>query len=537
MTRSPRRSRRLLLAAPAAAVLLGLAACGGTAAAGGGGGDDGGTFRFALASDPSCLNPRVSGNNDAAYPSRQLVDSLTDQDPETGAIKPWLASSFAVNKAATQFTFTLRDGVTFSDGTPLTADVVKQNFDEIISHGAAQAQSLQFLTGYQRTVVVDDTTARVEFGQPNAQFLQATASHFLGLLAPSSLAVDPVNRCDANIVGTGPFVLDHYTRNTEVVETRRAGYAWGSSLWTHTGEAASARLEFKVIPEAAVRSGSLKSGQVDAIGGVPPQDESTITAGGVTLQVRPNPGQVFTLTPNVRRPALKDVRVRQALSLAVDRASVVKAALSPSYKPATSPVASTTPGYVDLSSRLTYDPERAKTLLDAAGWVPGADGIREKDGQRLTLVTYWATNFNPNQAALELIQQQARQVGIEIDLNSVPIGELQAKLATGDFDLSWGNSTRPDPDILRNTYWRDGTAPYGITDAALVKALKGQQTTVDARSRAADAATAQKVIVDQALGVPVFELTTVLGLRPGVTGVRFDSYSRLQLVAAAATRS
>ena len=536
MTSPTRPSRRLLLAAPLVAALLGTAACGGTTAAGGSR-DAAGSFRFALASDPSCLNPRVAGNNDAAYPSRQLVDSLTDQDPETGAIKPWLASSFEVNKAATQFTFTLRDGVTFSDGTPLTADVVKQNFDEIISHGAAQAQSLQFLTGYQRTVVVDGTTARVEFAQPNAQFLQATASHFLGLLAPSSLSVDPVNRCDANIVGTGPFVLDHYTRNTEVVETRRAGYAWGSSLWTHTGEAASARLELTVIPEAGVRTGSLRSGQVDAIGGVPPQDEATITAGGVTLQVRPNPGQVFTLTPNVRRPALKDVRVRQALSLAVDRASVVKAALSPSYRPATSPVASTTPGYVDLGSELVHDPERAGALLDAAGWVPGADGIRVKDGQRLTLVTYWATNFNPNQAALELIQQQARQVGIEIDLNSVPIGELQARLATGDFDLSWGNSTRPDPDILRNTFWRDGTAPYGITDAALVTALRGQQTTVDAKARAADAATAQRVIVDQALGVPVFELTTVLGLRPGVTGVRFDSYSRLQLVAAASTRS
>lgn len=526
----------LLLVATAVTAALGLSACGGSTSAGGGGGA-GDSFRFALASDPGCLNPRVSGNNDAAYPSRQLVDSLTDQDPETGEIKPWLASAFSVNKAATRFTFTLRDGITFSDGTPLTADIVKQNFDEVIGHGAAQAQSLQFLTGYQRTVVVDEKTARVEFAQANAQFLQATASHFLGLLAPSSLAVDPVARCDANIIGTGPFVLDHYTKNTEVVETRRTGYAWGSSLWTHTGEAVSERLDFKIIPEAGVRTGALRSGQVDAIGGVPPQDESSIISGGVALQVRPNPGQVFTLTPNVKRPALRDVRVRQALSLAIDRESVVKAALSPSYKPATSPVASTTPGWTDLSAQLGHDPAKAASLLDAAGWAPGPEGIRQKDGQPLRLVTYWGTNFNPNQAALELIQQEAKQVGIDIDLNSVPIGELQTKLATGDFDLSWGNSTRPDPDILRNTYWRDGTAPYGITDPTLIKALRGQQTTVDPKARAADAATAQQVIVDQAFGVPVFELTTVLGLRPGVSGVRFDSYSRLQLVAAAASRS
>ncbi|SDS96613.1 peptide/nickel transport system substrate-binding protein [Friedmanniella luteola] len=534
MSTSLRRPGALLLV-PALAAALGLSACGGADSAAGTGDAD--TFTFALASDPGCLNPRVAGNNDAAYPSRQLVDSLTDQDPETGEIKPWLAEKFSVNKTATQFTFTLRDGVTFSDGTPLTAETVQQNFDEIITHGAAQAQSLQFLTGYAETVVVDDRTARVEFDQPNAQFLQATASHFLGLLAPSSLAADPVTRCDGNIVGTGPFVLDHYTKNTEVVETRRPGYAWGSSLWEHTGEAASARLVFKVIPEAGVRSGSLRSGQVDAIGGVPPQDESSLQTGGITLQIRPNPGQVFTLTPNVQRPALADVRVRQALSHAVDRSAVVAAALSPSYEAASSAVASTTPGWTDLGDELTYDPAESKRLLDAAGWTPGADGIREKGGQRLTLVTYWGTNFNPNQAALELIQQQAKQVGIEIDLNSVAIGELQAKLATGDFDLSWGNSTRPDPDILRNTYWRDGTAPYGIDDPALVKALKAQQTTTQQKARFADAATAQEVIVEKAYGVPVFELITVLGLRPGVTGVRFDSYSRLQLVAAAATES
>ena len=530
---TPFRRPGALLLVPALAAALALSACGGGSTTAGAGDAD--TFRFALASDPGCLNPRVAGNNDAAYPSRQLVDSLTDQDPGTGEIKPWLAETFSVDKTATRFTFTLRDGVTFSDGTPLTAAVVQQNFDEIIANGAAQALSLQFLTGYARTVVVDERTARVEFDQPNAQFLQATASHFLGLLAPSSLAADPATRCDGNIVGTGPFVLDHYTKNTEVVETRRPGYAWGSSLWDHTGEAASARLDFKVIPESGVRSGSLRSGQVDAINGVPPQDEASLAAGGTTLQIRPNPGLVFTLTPNIKRPALSDVRVRRALSLAVDRPAVVAAALSPSFEVASSAVAGTTPGWVDLSSQLTHDPAEAERLLEAAGWTEGADGIRQKDGQKLRLVTYWAPVFNPNQTALELIQQQARQVGIELDLNSLPVGELQAKLATGDFDLSWGNSTRPDPDILRNTYWRDGAAPYGIDDPALVKALKGQQTTTDQEVRFADAARAQRVIVDKAYGVPVFELTTVLGLRPGVTGVRFDSYSRLQLVAAAAT--
>ncbi|MFC7624389.1 ABC transporter substrate-binding protein [Microlunatus sp. GCM10028923] len=527
-----------MISVRAGAVIIGvtatllLAGCGGGPQAGQPAADS--TFTFALASDPSCLNPRVAGNNDGAYPSRQLVDSLTDQDPETGEIKPWLAESFKASDDARQFTFTLRDGVTFSDGGRVSAKSIKENFDEIIQHGAEQPNALQFLSGYRRTVVVDELTARVEFETPNAQFLQASASHFLGLLAPSSLATPPAERCAGNLIGSGPFVLDRYTKNTEVVETRREGYAWGSSLWQRSGAAVSQKLIFKVIPESGVRSGALKSGQVDAIGGVPPQDEAALKAGGFTLQVRPNPGQVFALRPNLKRAPLTDVRVRQALSAAIDRDAVVKAVLSPSFGTASSTLARTTPGWVDLSAGLQSDPDRARQLLDQAGWTPGPDGIRTKEGKRLTLLTYWSTNFNPNQAALELIQQQAREVGIELDLNSAPIGDLQSKLATGEFDLSWGNSTRPDPDILRNVYWQNGNTPYGLSDRKLIKLLDGQQATNDQAERNRLAGQAQQIIIDEAYGIPVFELTTVLGLAKGVEGVRFDSYSRLQLHGAVA---
>jgi peptide/nickel transport system substrate-binding protein len=515
-----------------------LAACGGGAGADtGAAAQQKDTFTFALASDPSCLNPRVAGNNDAAYPARQLVDSLTDQDPRTGRIVPWLATKFSVNKNATVFTFTLRQGVTFSDGTPFTATSVKQNFDEVVANGAVQPQSLQFLSGYQRTVVVNDHVARVRFSEPNAQFLQATASHFLGMLAPSSLKTAPADRCTGHLIGTGPYTLDHYSKNTEVVEHRRRGYDWGSSLWSDKGEAVTPNLVFKVIPESGVRSGALKSGQVDAIGGVPPQDEQALKSGGFTLQVRPNPGQVFSLVANEKSDLGKDLAVRQALSKAIDRQAVVKAVLSPSFNPATSTLAKTTPGWTNLSADLRTDQAGAKKLLQADGWTAGPDGIRTKGGRRLTLKTYWATNFNPNQAALELIQQQAKAVGIDLDLNSVPIGELQTTLASGKFDLSWGNSTRPDPDILRNVYWANGNSAYGVDDPALVKQLQAQQETTDDSARYAAAAAAQKIIVQKAYGIPVFELTTVLGLGKHATGIRFDSYSRLQFHDARVTGS
>ncbi|NYI72141.1 peptide/nickel transport system substrate-binding protein [Naumannella cuiyingiana] len=525
-----RRYARLGLAALGAGLALALTACGG--AGGNPAGDTPSEFRFALASDPGCLNPRVAGNNDAAYPSRQLVDSLTDQDPETGEIVPWLAESFTQSDDAKEFTFKLRPGVTYSDGTPVDARSVKDNFDEVIRNGASQGTSLQFLSGYAGTDVVDELTARVRFREPNAQFLQASASHFLGLLAKSSLDTDPADRCAGNLVGSGPFVLESYAANSEVVETRRADYDWGSSLWARKGAAASDRLIFPIIAESGVRSGSLRSGQVDAIGGVAAQDEQALSAAGFTLQSRPNPGVVFGLRFNVKRPITSDVRVRRAFARAIDAGAITSAVLSPSFRAASSPIAANTPGWVDLSEQLRPDPAAAAALLDEAGWLTGPDGIRVKDGERLHLVAYWGTNFNPNQAALELQQQQLRAVGIELELRQTQIGKLNETLSTGDFDLAWGNSTRPDPDILRNIYWQDGVAPYGIEDKELIKEFTALQRTTDRAARLRHAENAQRIIIEQAYTAPVFELTTVLGLSKQARDVRFDSYSRLQLHAA-----
>lgn len=523
-----RATRRPAIALVGAALAVStLAACGANSAAGA---DEAGEkFTFALASDPSCLNPRVAGNNDAAYPSRQLVDSLTDQDPETGEIKPWLAESFEANSDATAYTFRLRPGVSFSDGTPLTADIVRANFDEVISNGAEQPTALSFLNNYSRTDVVDEHTAVVHFDKPNAAFLQATASHFLGLLAPSSLQTAPPDRCAGNLVGTGPFVLDHYTAATEVVEHRRDDYAWGSSLWQEPNRpAASRQLVFKVIPEAGVRTGVLKSRQVDAIGGVPPQDEAGLEQGKrFGLQARANPGLVFGWRVNVKRPIVADENVRRALTRAIDRQAVTSSVLSDNYAPATSTIARTTPGWSDGSAALAHDVDGAKALLDRAGWIEGPDGIRVKDGRPLKLKAIWATNFNPNQPALELLQQQLRTVGVEVELVQSEIGNYNALQKQGDYDLTWGNSTRPDPDILRASY--GSASNLGIDDPELAEALQAQLSTADPAGRAAAAARAQEIVVDKGYGLPVFELTTVLGLGEHTTGVRFDSYSRLQL--------
>ncbi|MFD0024665.1 ABC transporter substrate-binding protein [Streptomyces sp. NPDC058382] len=528
----PRPQRRTALASLAAVTALSLSAtaCSSSSAddAGGSTPHSGGRLTFALASDPICVDPQQAGNNDAIYPARQLVDSLTDQDPKTGKIVPWLAKSWEVSKDAKTFTFHLREGATFSDGTPVDAASVKSNFDGIVGLGAKAVLGSSYLGGYRSTTVIDEHTAEVRFSTPNAQFLQATSTFTLGLLAESTVKLPAGKRCTDNLVGSGPFTLVDYTPNKSVEERRRPGYAWGSSLWSHKGPAYLEQLSFKVIPESGVRTGSLQSGQVDAVGGVAPQDEAGLESAGLAVRSRANPGLPFALSANVARPITKDVRVRQAIQKAVDRQEIVDTVLSGSYEPATSALASTTADYTDLGDALGHDAAGAGKLLDEAGWRTGSDGIRTKNGKKLALKVVWASNFGPNQTALELIQQQLKKVGIDITLQSTTIGDFVSLRQKGDYDFSWGNSTRVDPDILR-TGFSGRLLNFGhLSDSELDGVLDKQASASDPKRRAAYVAQAQKIVLDKAYSIPAFELTTVLGLSKKVHDLDFEASSRLQ---------
>ena len=182
---------------------------------------DGGDLVFAIANDPISLNPSGTGSgNDTWYVTRQLVDSLLYQDPETSELEPWLATSYTANADATVFTFELRDDVTFSDGTALTAESVKATFDDIVAAGALSPSVAAFV-GYQETVAVDDDTVEVHFAKPNAAFPNATAAVGLGIVGAATLAVPYEERADgASLVGTGPFTLESYTKDVSTVLDR-----------------------------------------------------------------------------------------------------------------------------------------------------------------------------------------------------------------------------------------------------------------------------------------------------------------------------
>ncbi|WP_458686964.1 ABC transporter substrate-binding protein [Nocardia tengchongensis] len=528
------RVRRPAVLAGALAAVATLAACGGGDATPtgepSGPPQAGGTLRYGLSSAPTCSDPAQSSTNQTIYVTRQVVDSLVDQDPDSGQLRPWLADTWAVSQDAKQFTFHLKDGVTFSDGTPLTADSVRKNLDSIVALGGAKAPlAASYLAGYAGSTVLDPRTVRVDFAAPNAQFLQATSTPQLGIQSEATVAKAADDRCLGTNIGSGPFTYTEWKQNASATLAKRAGYAWGSTVFASQGEAHLDKIVFTVVPESGVRTGSLATGQLDVVSDALPQDIPQIEGGGGRVQFTANPGIPFGLQANVTRGPLRDPAVRAALVAAINRKELVDTVLGPQFKAASSVLASRTPGYVDLSARVKYDPDAAKKQLDQAGWVPGADGIRVKDGQRLSAGVIFAPVFAANQPILELTQQQLRAVGFDLRLEPLSVAESTVRQNNKDFDFDYYNSTRADGDILRTTFAVDQRNLNARGPAEPLDALLAQQlAATDPAARTRIVGDAQTAVLDQGLWIPTIELSQAIGVGKGVAGVKFEASARLQ---------
>lgn len=530
-----RTTRRHAVVATMASVALVLAACGDGADAGGPAGDDGpevagepeygGTLRVAYSADAENYDPHQRPQLHARTISRNIADTLTDQDPETGEILPWLATDWEISDDVTEFTFTLRDDVTFSDGTPLTAEVVKANFDRIIEIGPLAFVAAGLLRGYVESEVIDEHTVTVRFDEPNAQFLQATAVQSLSILAPATLELDPDEVAAGNVIGSGPYVLESYDPNDGIRLTVREDYAWGSPLYQNTGRGYFDEIDLSFITEPSTIAGAVSSGQVDYAYLLSPESVSGIEASTAELHPTIMPAISIPIVPLLHREIFADENTRKALNYATDRDALVASAFEGRYEPATAVLTPSNPGYADLSDVITYDPAEAERLLEEAGWTEvGDDGIRSNaDGQRLTVEIQYTTPTT-FETAFQLLQQQWAQVGIEFVLT--PVSDLSDySIHDYPFDLSTWSQTRADPDVLRtvySSYYENQSFLFGHADEDVDALLDELQSTVDEAERVQVSEEVQRLLIERGYTVPLYNLTQYGAYDGELLGVHAD---------------
>ncbi|WP_169914607.1 ABC transporter substrate-binding protein [Rhodococcoides yunnanense] len=453
---------------------------------------------------------------------RPLVDSLVYQNPVDGSLNPWLAQSWSSNDTATEFSFVLRTDVTFSDGTPLDAAAVKQTWDEIVGLGAQAATANSLLSGYIESTVTAPDTITTRFSSPKSSFVQAASTTSLAPISPVAWTVSPQERCAGKFTGTGPFTLETIQSKERVTLVRRADYHWGPDSWT-PGPAALSRIEFDLIKEPGVQFDALSSGTVDAATGISQRQIDSLAPNAFTRTRIQSPGIVYTAVPNTTRGPLVDEAVRRALNATTDREQLISLALGSATPPATSILAANTPGYLDSSGDLTFDRDGAAVLLDQAGWSIGPDGVRAKDGQRLSIAVTYPSVDLINGPLLELLQQQWAQVGIELSLRALPIAELSPTQDAGDYDLLVFNQGRGDPDVLRTVFAASAKNRARLnTDDPLNADLDLQAGQSDPAARTVTVGAIERTILARGLAIPLYETGVQVASDSQLTGYSVD---------------
>jgi peptide/nickel transport system substrate-binding protein len=502
-----------------------------TAAATGARAASGGVLNVAFdgAAVPSfVLDPHNSRFAPQARVLRSIFDNLVVLH-EDQSVGPWLATSWEISPDRTQYDFTLRQDVTFHDGTPFNAAAVKANFDRILDPANA-LQSLPEIGPYKEATVLSPYQVRLEFSAPFEPFLHNLSSTGLAIVSPT--AVQKYGKAfGQNPVGTGPFTFTGLTPGTQIRLARNPAYQWAPDQAAHQGPAFLDQLIFADVPEQLTRVAALQSGQVQVADLIPSQNIAAFKADpDFVFQQKEMLDTTYALIPNVGKAPWDDLQIRQALKLSLDIDLIVRVIYLGTIQRAWSPLSHKLFGSAEQEFTDSWqpDPAKARAILDAKGWVPGADGMRVKNGQRLSL-SFIDTQGNREQRldVIQLVRRQLNASGIDLVIDSQSAGNYLKKIADNDYDLAAGAQYAADPDVLRYFFVPDARAPIEalkVNDPVLTQLLLDGAAEGDESKRAALYVQAQKRIIDQIYLIPIYILRYNVAAASSVQGIVLDAH-------------
>jgi peptide/nickel transport system substrate-binding protein len=483
--------------------------------------------------EPDCLDPHVGGNYPQALAATQDAEGLVSRDKD-GKIIPWLATSWKVSKDGLTWTFKLKDGVKFTDGTPLTWEAVKANVDHLLD--PKTASSTGYLAFQKITSVTkgsSDQEAVVKLKSPDSSLLESFSQVWNAIESPKALKRSQEVNCKSP-VGTGPFKVTSWTKQDRVQFVRNDDYNTApADAKNQDGPATIKKIVWRFIPDSATRYAALRSGDVDVIDNAQPDTiKAASKASGVEELDAPRPGASNRLELNSGQAPFDDQRVREAFIRSVDVDAAVKSLFMGTAKRSYSALSSVEPDSYSAKDAYPYDLDAAKKLLDKAGWKPGKDGIRVKNGKRLTLRFPVSTNQSipAEQSLFEQLQAGAKKAGFDVKISLLDLAGWYDALGKNKYELVSAPYTKVGPDVLRILFHSSGIkpAPSGyfanhaqIDDPTLDKQLDKAQATVDDEAARKKLYTdAQKTIAEKQVILPLYDQQNHYLYRSGVKGLR-----------------
>jgi peptide/nickel transport system substrate-binding protein len=483
----------------------------------------GGTLTLGLATEPVSLDPAAGLYIAERFVLMDLFDTLVTADQQ-GGLHPGLATSWESNDEGTEFSLTLRDDVTFHDGTLFNAEAVKTAFDRIQEVEEFSTAS-QIMSGYMESTVVDDSHITVTFEGPKPTFISDLSQPWMGIPSPAAAMEDDFGQ---NPVGSGPFKFKEWAVQDHLTLERNSDYDWAPEFANNSGPALLDEIVFRFLPEPATRLSALQTGEVDVAEDPPAKDaEALIGSENYNLRTFSAPGMPAHMMINTEKPPTDDLRVRQAMIYAVNQEELVLIAFNGLQTPAHNVLSPTTFGYnAEAAEMYRYDPEKAANLLEEAGWVDtDGDGIREKDGETLKIV-YPASPVYEG-AYMELLAAYLNEVGFDVEITTMDDAGIFEFGVAGNHNILGMGWTSSDPGVLRYVYHSENIeAGSGFTrfvNEDLDQALEEAGTLLDPAERAERYGEAQTIIMENALAIPLHLYDRVMLMDTSVRGWRYDS--------------
>ncbi|MBE6024880.1 MAG: ABC transporter substrate-binding protein [Cellulosilyticum sp.] len=462
------------------------------------------TLVFAQGAEPRGLDPAYVDDGESSKVIVNVYEGLLAYAKDSTELEPCLAESWEISEDGLNYTFKLRQGVKFHDGTDFNAEAVKINIDrQLPPQRTEDMPYASFVYADVKDVeVVDDYTVKINLTKKNTAFLANLAMSLAApIVSPAALEANNGN-VNQSPVGTGPYKFVAWSPSEDIVIERNEDY-WGEKAKTKN-------IVFKFIPDNSARIVALKSGEVDMIDGI----DST----GVD-QIKADGNEVYNLSGmninylayNTTRAPFDDVKVRTALSKAVNVPELVTALYGEYAETATTILPTFMPGYSKDVKQVEYNPEAAKAELESAGFT----------GPVKMIVYNNPRPYNArNKALAESIQAYWSKIGVEATIEDYDWTTYKDKVVAGDYDVCFYGwvGDNGDPDNFLNLLCDQNVSMNvsRLNDAAYNEIIAEGTSTEKGPERDAVYAKAEQYIADLAVWLPISHANNLSAYSPAV---------------------
>ena len=481
--------------------------------------------------EPASLDGHVEPYQPAWLIDSFIADPLLILGPD-GEFHPALAKSWTSSATADEWTFHLRDDVTFQDGTPFNAQALEYNIRRILDPETRSAEMAARLGPVEKVEIVDDYTVTFHYREPWVVLLDAFWR--MPIWSPTAAEKWGPEEFDRHLVGAGPFTLEEWIPNGHVTLEKWEGYGGWNSISEEGGTAHLESVTINFIGEEAVLGSVVQTGNAHIAMNLPAAYiDDYLDKGGFRLIKGYQAGTGLSMVMNTRKAPFNILEFRQALLYGTDQAAINDLLYDGSYLPSYGPLNTVHPCHWDGNEeRYPHDPETAKSLLEKTGYRDqDGDGIREAHGvpgiaDGTPLLLKW-TVLHYEEIG-EAIQAQWRELGIDLVIEMVPGPVQLEKVNARDFDFIYERQRSPDPMLL-DMLWNSandvvgGWAWTGFVNKELDETVSQLRVVPEHDARCELAYSAQRIIMDNALMIPTLSEPVFYAVSDEVVGFQLMS--------------